>query len=54
MGHSSLIWATALRLAAVRRTADLRAPIIVASGLYIAWRRHRLHRDRAATIEMLR
>jgi len=29
-------------------------PIIVASGLYIAWREHSLHRDREATIKMLR
>ena len=58
MNHSSLIWATVYGclLFGVLPTSATWAgrPIIVADGLFIAWRQHSLHRDREATIEMLR
>jgi drug/metabolite transporter (DMT)-like permease len=58
MNHSSLIWATLygwLLFGVLPTSATwVGRPIIVANGLCIAWRQHSLHRDREATIEMLR
>ncbi|MBR0552349.1 DMT family transporter [Stakelama marina] len=52
MDYSSLIWATVygfLLFGVLPTTATLiGAPIIIASGLYIVWREHRLARNRAA------
>jgi len=57
MDYSSLIWATLygwLLFGALPTPATwIGAPIIIASGLYIAWREHRLHREREAMLEML-
>jgi hypothetical protein len=58
MNHSSMIWATLygwlLFGVLLTSTTWIGGPIIVASGLFIAWRQHSLHRDREATIEMPR
>ena len=53
-----MIWATLygwlLFGVLLTSTTWIGGPIIVASGLFIAWRQHSPHRDREATIEMLR
>jgi drug/metabolite transporter (DMT)-like permease len=54
MDYSSLIWATLYGwlIFGVWPTPYtwLGAPVIIASGLYIAWREHRLHRERVERV----
>lgn len=54
MDYSSLLWATLLGWALFdmlpTHTTWLGAPLIIASGLYIVYREHRLHRDRATAM----